>query len=205
MVSSSVDTVGTVAVPGWRPTEATSAARLLTAYDKDMARMPVTASAVDKRRQAAAEFLSHHPDLGAWMLRPTTARLVDLKRTRGWPFLSWCILTGRVDPDLELLLAKPAGVGLPTEWAGHHHAEVTRLARAGQDLGWSSNWVRQVTHLAACTLCLWVGKTPSELDDADFLLAAAEVSTLAGVSDSARRHARRRLSRWRRSATNWVS
>jgi hypothetical protein len=52
---------------------------------------------------------------------------------------------------------------------------------------------RQVTLLAACTLCLWVGKPPSQLDDADFLAVSVEIDTLAAVSVSARQHARTRL------------
>jgi integrase len=168
-------------------------AGLLAGYDAHVATLPLTASAAAGRRRAARELLSRHPDLQAWMVRPTPARLADLQRANGWPLLSWCMLSGWLRPDLELLLAKPGGVGLPRDWAAANEVEVARLAAAGLTLGWSQDWARQVFLLAACTLCLWVGKPPSRLDDADFLAAAVELDTLAVVSVSARQHARTRL------------
>jgi hypothetical protein len=41
-----------------------------------------------------------------WMTRPTAARLVDLHRHKGWPFLTWLLVDGRLQADLELLLAR---------------------------------------------------------------------------------------------------
>ncbi len=58
---------------------------------------------------------------------------------------------GCATPQCFVVLRGPTTGGAMTE-AGLRRVFRTHRARAGQDLGWSSNWVRQVTHLAACTL-----------------------------------------------------
>jgi hypothetical protein len=94
-----------------------AASELLAAYDAHVDTMPVSASVRFARRRAARQFLNRHPNLGVWMCRSTPARLADLHRSKAWPFASWCFVHRHLVPDVELLLAKPAGVGLPVEWA----------------------------------------------------------------------------------------
>ena len=127
------------------------------------------------------------------MSQATPVRLGDLHRGKAWPFLSWLILEGQLRPDVELLLGKPGGTGLPTEWATRHGADRDRLIRAGRQLGWSENWVRQVSLLAASTLCLHAGVPLDGLRDEHFTDLLAELDRAGCVSVSARRKVRTRL------------
>lgn len=166
---------------------------LIASYGAYLDDLPIAPRARWERRRVARRFLARYPDLPAWMRRPTPARLADLHRFAAWPFLTWCCLEQRVRPDLELLLAKPGGVGLPAAWAAHHPDDVAALADAGRVLGWSANWTRQVTLLAASSLCLHAGKRLAELTDADFASVLGRLDDLAAVSPSARAHAYTRV------------
>lgn len=64
---------------------------LLIGYADAVAAMPVNPDARRIRRNAAARLLEMYPHLREWLSRQTAARLADLKRTGGWPFLSWCL------------------------------------------------------------------------------------------------------------------
>ena len=97
------------------------------------------------------------------MSRSTPARLADLQRLKAWPFVSWCFVQRHLVPDLELLLAKPSGCGLPVEWAANDPDSAAAIAEAAAVLGWSANWLRQVRLLAAShDLCLHTGKRSGE-------------------------------------------
>ncbi|HEY3259025.1 MAG TPA: tyrosine-type recombinase/integrase [Pseudonocardiaceae bacterium] len=170
-----------------------SRAELLAAYDAHVDAMPVAAGVRFERRRAARRFLQRHPDPHAWMRRSTPARLADLHRLRAWPFVSWCFVQRHLVPDLELLLAKPAGVGLPVEWAANDPDSAAAVTEAAAVLGWSANWLRQVRLLAASTICLHTGKRVRELVEADFAAVLGQLDDLAAVSPSARHHARTRL------------
>ena len=65
---------------------------LLVGYADAVAALPIGPDARRLRRNAAARLLALHPQLAAWM-RPTPARLADLKRTGAWPFLTWCFVS----------------------------------------------------------------------------------------------------------------
>jgi hypothetical protein len=127
------------------------------------------------------------------MGRPTPQRLVDLHRAKAWPLLSWCFIEGHLRPDLELLLAKPGGVELPTTWTRRHPDEAGRVAEVGRRLGWSTNWIRQVSVLALATMGCWAGKPLDGLTETDFAGITAELEYAAHLSPSARAHARTRL------------
>lgn len=86
---------------------------VLDAYRAWVAALPIQPSVRSDRLWRATRFLTTHPDLTAWMERPTRTRLADLHRTKAWPFATWLFVTGRVCPDLELVAAKPCGVDLP--------------------------------------------------------------------------------------------
>ena len=90
-------------------------------------------------------------------------------------------------------MGKPGGTGLPTEWATRHGADRDRLISAGRQLGWSENWVRQVSLLAASTLCLHAGVPLDGLRDEHFTDLLAELDRAGCVSVSARRKVRTRL------------
>jgi integrase len=147
---------------------------LLADYERFVDALGVNDKQRWERRRAARLFLERHPDLTAWMTRPTSARLVDLHRVKAWPLFTWLVVDGHLPPDLELLLAKPGGVDLGTWWS-IAHADDVELARdiAGR-LGWSPNWARQVIRHTMPVVCLWLGKTLTELTDDDFDSAARE-------------------------------
>jgi integrase len=177
------------AVSAWpRPT-----ASLLAAYDAYVAQLPVGDGPRYERRRSARRFLQQHPDPVRWMRRPAPARLADLHRADAWPFVTWCFTEGRLQPDLELLLAKPSGVDLPAAWAARFPEDVDALARAATVLGWSANWARQVTRLAASALCLHLGKQIRQVTDQDFDAVLGQLDGLACVSSSARWHFAKRL------------
>jgi integrase len=168
-------------------------ADLVTGYDRHVDGLPIDPAMRGARRRAARALLADHSDLVAWMRRPTPARVADLHRADAWPFISWCFVERHLRPDLELLLAKPGGVGLPAAWAARYPDDVAALTEAGRVLGWSANWDRQVVMLSASIVCLHTGRRVGQLTDADFTTVLSQLDTLGCVSASAREHARRRL------------
>jgi integrase len=172
---------------------------LLSLYDTHVGGLDINSSCRQARRKAARDLLDHHPDLIAWMARSTPARLVDLRRTKAWPFVIWCFVAGRLLPDVEILLAKPGGVELASVWQVAHPGEVEAVAGVGRRFSWSENWIRQVSLHTLPVVCLWAGKSFGELTEADLsnFTSAAEASTY--LSASARYHARTRLHSIRRA------
>ena len=170
-----------------------SATELIAAYDAHVDTVMCCASVRFARRRSARRFVDRFPDPAVWMRRPTAARLMDLHRLKAWPFVSWCFVHRHLVPDVELLLAKPAGCGLPVEWAEHEPDNLAAVAEAAAVLGWSSNWQRQVGLLAASTICLHVGKRVRQLTEDDFAAVLEQLDGSAALSVSARHHARHRL------------
>jgi integrase len=168
-------------------------AELLAVYDAHVDALPIAAGVRFERRRSARRFLDRYPEPPAWMRRSTPARLADLHRPKAWPLLSWCFVHRHLVPDLELLLAKPGGCGLPADWAARDPDNLDAVAEAAAVLGWSKNWQRQVGLLAASTICLHTGKRVRELTEDDFAAVLGELDGLAAVSPSARHHARTRL------------
>ncbi|HEV2374484.1 MAG TPA: tyrosine-type recombinase/integrase [Streptosporangiaceae bacterium] len=140
---------------------------LLAGYAGELAALPLNPDARRIRRNGAARLLATHPQLRAWMQRPTPARVADLKRTGAWPFLTWCFTEGHLVPDLDLLLAKAPG-GLYRQWRVRHPGDVRRVAEVAQRFGWSANWTRDVSRGGLALLCLTTGKTLDQLTDGDF-------------------------------------
>ena len=182
-----------VAAANLAATPLRTGAQLLAAYDAHVDALTVAKGVQFERRRAARRFLQQHPDPQAWMSRSTPARLADLQRLKAWPFVSWCFVQRHLVPDLELLLAKPCGCGLPVEWAANDPDSAAAIAEAAAVLGWSANWLRQVRLLAASTICLHTGKRVRELDEPDFAAVLGCLDDLAAISPSARHHARTRL------------
>ena len=140
---------------------------LLVAYAHAVAALPIGPDGRRIRRNAAGRLLAAHPQLAAWMRRPTPARLADLKRTGAWPFRSWCFAEGHLMPDLDLLLAKTPG-DLYRQWAGRHPGDVQQITEVAQQFGWSANWTRDVSRGGLALICLTAGKALSQLGDGDF-------------------------------------
>jgi hypothetical protein len=140
---------------------------LLAAYQRRVAGLPINHGCRSARLRGARRLLARHPDLGAWMTRPTPARLADLHRADAWPFVVWCFVAGHLRPDAELLLAKPGGVELASVWDAAHPGDAARVAQVGQRLGWSANRTRQVCRHTLPVVCLAAGKTLDELTEGD--------------------------------------
>ena len=145
-----------------------------------------------QRKAAARRFLERHADPAVWMAsRSTAARLVDLHRLKAWPWLTWLMVSRRVRPDLELLLAKPPGVDVGLWWTVAYETEVAAAAVTAAGLGWSTNWTRQVLRHTAPVLCLWLDKPLSAVIDDDFDRAVAEAGSINVAASTADRFTKR--------------
>jgi integrase len=170
-----------VSVPAAVTLRRQAAPDLLITYADAVAALPIGPDARRIRRNAAGRLLGAHPQLTAWMARPTPARLADIKRTGAWSFLTWCFVEGHLVPDLDLLLAKTPG-DLYRQWALRHPGDVQQVTQVAQRFGWSANWTRDVCRGALALLCLVAGKTLGQLGDGDFVVfaqALAEAPTAA--------------------------
>jgi len=136
--------------------EASGAPDVLVDYARFVAGLSIGAEAKRHRRNAACDLLNAHPDLKAWMARPTRARLADLARSHAWSFITWCFLEQILVPDLDLLLTKTPG-DLYVEWGKRHADDVARVSEIARRYSWSANWTRDVATNALAMVCLWSG------------------------------------------------
>ena len=165
----------------------------MAAYADHVASLAIGEGSRGARRLAAQRFLARHPDLEAWLERPTPARVADLRRDEAWPFLVWAAVAGHLRVDVELLLAKPGGVELSVVWERLHPGDIARAEGVGAALGWSANWIRQVARHALPVVCTWAAKGLGQLGDEDLDGFRAEIDGAAHLSVSARDKARTRL------------
>jgi integrase len=138
--------------PNTASTGITESADLLGEYLRHVAALPCTQQAKYLRRIAVQSFLDRFDDIGAWMQRPTRARLLDLDRTRAWPFITWCILEGRLRADLDLLASR-TGDHLMA-WADRHRDEVATAMDIAHQLSWKRAWVDQVARGQLALVCM---------------------------------------------------
>jgi integrase len=122
----------------------------------------VTDRALRDRLHLARAFLAQHPDLGAWLARPTRARLADLQRIRAWPLVSWAALTGRVQVDLDLLAVKDLG-GMSATVRKLWPVEFDQLWELARRLGWSDNWSRGVIDQFVPAVVAWSSRPIDQL------------------------------------------
>jgi integrase len=176
-----------MSVPALAALEGAGAPDLLVDYARFVAALRIGPDAKRIRRNAARLLVDAHPDLGAWMARPTRARLADLARTRAWSFITWCFLEGVLTPDLDLLLAKTPG-DLYAEWGHRHQDEVGRVVEVAQRFSWSPNWTRDVARSALALLCLWSGNALDELTDDVFDAFTAALADTPSAGRDARLH-----------------
>lgn len=153
---------------------------ILGGYDAFCATLGLSDDAVELRGRLARRFLAAHPDLAGWMSGPLPDRLVDLRRTKAWPFISWAVLTGRVRADIELLVGRHLG-GM------HRCAEALQpggfaLARdAAARLGWKPRWIANVIAESLTLAVAFTGRAPTQLtsDHIDTVATAVEASRTA--------------------------
>lgn len=157
---------------------------LLSGYAQFSQRLGLTDRALGNRLRLARLFLAEHPDLGAWMDRPTKTRLADLRRIKAWPLLSWAALSGRVSADLDLLAAKDLGGMSATVrqlWPEDFH----RLWETARRLEWSYYWARSVIDQFVPAVIAWshtpIGKLDKETLDG-FAAALEEVTSASATT-----------------------
>jgi hypothetical protein len=157
-------------------------------YAVHVAGLAINPDAKRIRRRNARVLTDAHPDLWAWLGRPTTARLADLRRSHAWPLICWAWVNGRLPIDLDLMLAKGHG-GLYTVWAAAHHDDVARVAGCADTLGWAPSWARQVSVVGLAVVCLHAGaKTLDELTDDDINSCTAALAAAPSLSQTLRGH-----------------
>lgn len=159
---------------------------LIVAYADAVDVLAIGPDAKRQRRNAAGRLLDVHPDLRAWMGRPTPARLADLRRSGAWSFVCWCFLEGHLRPDLDLMIAKLPG-DLYAGWAARHSDDVARLREVAARFDWSANWTKALV-AGLAMICLWAGKTLDELGDADFDAFVAALDDCPSAGRDARGH-----------------
>lgn len=109
---------------------------VLDAYAAFSGTLGLSASAVELRHRFATRFIAAHPDLDTWMAGPLPGRLVDLARIKAWPLISWMILTGRLEADIDLLVGRHLG-GMHRCAETLQPDEFAYVAAAARRLGWS--------------------------------------------------------------------
>ena len=136
---------------------------VLADYDAFVGQLRCGQQSKHLRRASAHRFMSCWPDLQAWMVRPTAARLRDVERTGAWPFLTWAFVTGAVVPDVDLLGARGNG-GHFTTWAASHGDDVTRAVAVGAELGWAPSWTHVVCVNTLALVCMTTERTLDRID-----------------------------------------
>lgn len=144
------------------------------------------------RRRAARTFFDAHPDLPAWMARPTPTRLTDIRRTGAWPLLSWCFVEGVVVPDVDLLGAKAKGEHFAL-WAACHADQVARAHRVAADLGWGHWWTHRVCANTLPMVCMTAGVDLPDLTEALLDRFETDLDAAATITAHARQVHRAQL------------
>lgn len=138
------------------------------------------------RLRAAEAFLTRFADLDVWMQRSTPARLVDLERTKAWPFVTWCFLTGVIVPDVDLLGARGPGAHF-SAWAKSHEPEISRARAAAAALSWNEAWTDQVCRMQLAFVCLTMQVDLEALNDEVLELFAQRLRESPSISANHRR------------------
>jgi integrase len=144
----------------------------------------------DRLRNTRA-FLVAHPDLDAWMSRPVTARLADLRRHPAWLFVVWAVFTGRVTVDMDMLATKHL-FGLRETVAGLWPDDLAAAHEVGDRLGWSPKWTRDVVDETTCAVMAHSGHRLRELTDCDVDRFLEDLAACPSASAATRKSWHRR-------------
>jgi len=166
-------------------------------YASFVAGLDLGASAHELRNRCSRKFLAAYPNLDEWMARPIAARLTDLSRTNAWPFVCWAALTGRVAPDLDLLVARRQG-GMHVLCESLHADGFAVVRRAAERLDWGPRWADHVLIVPLTLAVTWTGRSPEELTEDDLDRLAAEIDSSMAVDSDHRVRLIRDVSRLRR-------
>lgn len=137
---------------------------LCAGYRRFVAGLSCTQQGKRLRLVGMQRFVALWPDVGSWMHRPTAARLIDIRRSDAWPFLTWCFAHGHIRPDVDLLGARANGAHFTT-WTRLHPHDAQRAAAVGVQLGWAPSWVHQVCESTLAFACMTSGATLDTLTE----------------------------------------
>jgi integrase len=158
--------------------------RLLEGYARFCRQVALPDRARRERLRLARLFLAEHPDLGAWMARPTRTRLADLRRIKAWPLLSWAALSGLIRVDLDLLAAKDLG-GMSATVRQLWPEDFESLWVTARRLGWSYYWGRSVIDQFIPAVIAWSRATIPGIDAQaldGFAAALGEVTSASATT-----------------------
>lgn len=158
--------------------------------------LDIGADAKRLRRNGARAFLARHPDLGEWMGRPIADRVTDIVRSKAWPFVCWAILTRRVAPDVELLIARRQG-GMHVAVESLFADGFAQLRAAAGRLGWTPRWVEAVVVGPLTLAVAFTGRAPQELTDADLDTLTGAIAATMTVPAGRRSRLERDIGRLR--------
>ena len=171
-----------------RTSGAAATQRLVAEYVTYVAGLAINPDAKRLRRRGAEHLVGAHPDLWAWLGRPTQGRLADLSRAHAWTFISWAWVNGRLPIDLDLMLAARQH-DLYGLWASAHPQDVARIASCAAGLSWSATWTRQVSVAGLAVVALHAGgKALAELTDDDFTTCVDALGAAPSLTRTMRGH-----------------
>ena len=180
--------IGPDPAPGQDAGGAVATQHLLADYRAYVTALRINPDAKRLRRRAAERLTDVHPDLWAWLTRPTAARMADLSRSKAWPLICWAWVAGRLPVDLDLMLAKRQG-DLYALWAAAHPDDVARVASCSTTLGWGANWAHQVSVTGLAVVCLNAGaKSLDQITDDDITACTTELAESPSLTATIRGH-----------------
>jgi integrase len=167
---------------------------LIAAYTDHLQALGLGPVAIRQRLADARAFLAAHPDLQAWAGQPVDTRLRQLRRwRRAWPLVTFAILTGRLQPDMDLLAAKHLGRRFGQAAAALYPADFAAAWAAAERLGWSPRWSTDVVAAALPLAIASCGRPMRALAEADLESLAATIDATPRFTASVRRLQRTRL------------
>ena len=167
-------------------------ARLLAEHAEYLATLGCNQQAKRLRERGAEEHLAAFADLVDWMGRPTAVRVAEARRFGSWSFLTWCFVTGRLRPDVELLVMKQKGAHFTT-WAAFHQRDADRAMAAAVSLGWCQEWAKQVAGAGLALVCLTRGIVLEEITDEAIRAVRETIESSPVLAEVTRTHLRGRL------------
>jgi hypothetical protein len=162
-------------------------AELLAEYAVFVGGLSCGAQTKRLRQRAARALLEAHPDLPGWMTRPAGDRIIEVRRLGAWPFLSWCFATGRIVPDLDLLVSKGKGAHFSV-WVTLHPEQYQRACQAAEAFEWCRECSDRVTGTALPLACMVHAKALDELTETDLNAVEQMIDSSSMLSRIGRTH-----------------
>lgn len=151
---------------------------VLAAYESLQRLLGGAAAYQRVRVRAATQFMDDHGDLDGWMARPLEDRLADVSaEAGGWPFITFALVSTRLQADLELLLTKNFGHSMRRWIVGLYPTETRLMLEAATRIGISEHQAMQFIAEGLGVIISLLGKAPGELTSADLDDCVAEIKS----------------------------